>query len=129
MATRIDNSGIQVPLTIKQGADFGPIELLFKRADGSAVDLTGATLRGQIRKKALDGGSPVAVFAFSITDAPNGVATMTMSDTVTEALSCGESPNDEASQYTYDIEVVDGVSGLVASPMRGAVTVVREVTR
>lgn len=128
MAIRIDNSGAQVPLTLKQGATFGPVELRIKKADGTAYDLTNSTLRGQLRKKALD-VDVIAAFAFAVTGVATGLATMTMSAVTTSAIPCGESPDDEASQYTYDVEMVDGVSGAVTALLRGAVTVVREVTR
>lgn len=126
MAAPIDNTGTQRALIMKQGADFGPIELRVKKADGTPFVLTGATLRGQIRKKALD-ASVVKSFQFAITDAVNGVCTMAMPSADTAAIACGESPNDDASRYVYDVEAE--IAGMVTSLLWGSVTMVREVTR
>lgn len=128
MALRIDNAGAQVPVTMKQGATFGPVELRIRNTDGTAKNLTNFTLRGQLRKLALD-ADVVAPFVFAVTDAAGGLATMTLSAAATAAIPCGESPDDPASQYTYDVEMVDGVSGAITALLRGSVTVVREVTR
>lgn len=122
----VDNSGMQVPIIMRQGANFGPLELQLKKADGTAFDLSGAVVRGQIRKQALD-AQPIKEFQCEVTDQPGGVCTIYMHSSDTVGIPAGESPNDDASRYTYDVEA--DINGSVTAVIRGSVMVVREVTR
>lgn len=76
-------------ITVEQGATFS-LAVQPKNQDGTALDLTGATIKAQI-KKTYSESSPVASFEFSIT---SNVITLTMSAENTSLL-----PVDPASDF------------------------------
>jgi hypothetical protein len=115
-----------VDLVIRQGADF-LTTLTFTNPDASAVDLTGCRLAAQIRKKPRDVAS-VANFTFVVATPTTGVATMSMAAAVTATILCGDSLQDPASEYHWDLELTDSL-GKISSPLHGKVSVFREVTR
>ena len=63
---KISNLCTRVDLELVQGATFGPVKHTLKNPDGTPVDLAGATLRGQVRRKASD---PVVAASFVFTNA------------------------------------------------------------
>lgn len=119
--------GTKVDLLIRQGATFGPTTATLRNPDTSAVNLTGATIRGQIRRQALD-ADVVKAFTCTITNAAGGVFTFGLSDADTAAIPAGEGLLERQSRYVYDIEMLDS-AGRVLPLMYGDVTVLREVTR
>ena len=121
----VSNIGPQIDLTLRQGADFGPMTLTFT-AGGAPVDLTGCTLAAQLRKTAL--GAAHASFEVDVTDPTNGVATLSMESGLTRGLSAGETMDDPKSQYVWDLKLLDSL-GRVSTPLWGNVTVFRLVTR
>lgn len=123
----IGSFGDRLDLNIKQGSTFGPMEVTATNPDGSAMDLTACTVRGQIRKKALD-TELVASFTCTITDAEEGRFSFTLSDETTADIEAGELPSLPASKYVYDMELADS-QGNVIPLLYGNVTVLREVTR
>lgn len=127
VAPRIGSFGTRADLDIRQGATFGPLTLTFKNPDGSAVNLTGCSLSGQIRKTALS-ASIVQAFSAAITNAAGGVATLTIDAAATAGIPAGESPAGVDSRYVYDVELVDS-QGRVIPVLYGDVIVLREVTR
>lgn len=118
-----------MPLTIEiaAGATF-KLSFFVKNSDGSAVDLTGATARMQLRRQYT---SPTA--ALSLTSSPAAGLSITplagrvdieISESQTRALS-SSSVND---RYVYDAEVVLP-SGEVLRPLEGTALVSPEVTK
>lgn len=122
----IGNFGANLDLNIKQGSTFSAT-VTVTNPDSSPVNLTGSSLRAQIRKLALD-TAVVAQFVMQIVDAVNGVFTMTLSDTDTAAIITGEQLASTASKFVWDLEMVDS-AGRVIPLMYGDVKVFREVTR
>lgn len=125
---QIGFKGEKLDLLIRQGATFGPFVVTTLNPDGiTPVNLTGCTMRGQIRKLAK---SAVAAATLNcvITDAPGGVYQFELSDAVTASLKAGESEIDDASKYVWDLEMVDSL-GRVIPVYYGDVTVFREVTK
>lgn len=112
MATRYDFS-------IDQGSDTSiPVRLL--DAEGTALDLTGATAEMQLRR------TPVCESAADELSTENGrieisgdTATIIFPHQVTEKMAAG--------RYLYDLEVT--LDGNVTRVLEGAITIRREITR
>lgn len=124
---KISNLCTRVDLELVQGATFGPVTHTLKNPDGTPVDLTGATLRGQVRRKASD---PVVAASFVCTSAAptTGRYTFELSAASTAALAAGDTLVATASLYEYDIELLDTL-GRVLPLLYGSLKVFREVTR
>lgn len=125
--TTLGDIGEKIDLKIRQGADFGPITETLVNPDGTPVDLTGCTLRGQIRRAGLS-AEVVAEITFEISLATDGLIRWGMTNAVTGGIPAGESMRDPASRYVWDRELVDA-SGRVIPLSYGDVVVQREVTR
>lgn len=123
----LGHAGERLNLLIRQGATF-EAEVTLANPDASAVDLTGATVRAQVRRKALDAGSPLATFTVAVTDAPGGVFTFSLSAAQTAALTAGEDPAAAESRAVWDMELEDA-AGRITPVFQGQVTIHREVTR
>ena len=105
-------------LIIDQGGDF---ELgLALTEDGSAVDLTGFSGRSQMRVKP-SSASITGTFVVSIVNAAEGTMSMTMSNSVTAALTPGK--------YFWDLEIFTASDAVVTKLLTGIVTVKAEVTK
>lgn len=110
--------------TIEKGATFS-LSITYKDASGNAVDLTGWTVRMQVRETPADsspiltseGGSPTIV----MTKNSSGVITVTISATTTSTI--------EVPTAYYDIEAQETATGLVRRVLRGRIVVSPEVTR
>jgi hypothetical protein len=140
MATpKIGYYGERLDLLIRQGATLGPFEAqMFGPVDennpthvaqgyGDPINLTDCTIRGKIRKTALS-ATVTADLVCTITDALLGKYTFGLSATATALIPCGERVTDKASQYVWDLELVDALARVI--PLYyGAVPVLREVTR
>jgi hypothetical protein len=134
MATaKISNLGERRELELHQGASLRPVRLNVVRrptpeAEPEIVNLTGAQVRGQIRRKALD-AIVVASFQTRIAPVPTeGWIEFWLSDEQTAAITCGDTLTDPASLYEYDIEIEDA-EGNVDVALSGALRVRPGVTR
>jgi len=126
---QIGTKGSELDLLIRQGATFGPIVSTITNPNGTAMNLTGATLRAQIRKTPTSPLVEGAVGEFTITNAAAGQFSWGFSAAVTELLVAdSESELAAASTYVWDMELED-LSGRVIPLMYGKVNVFREVTK
>lgn len=119
--------GERLDLLVRQGATLGPFDATMQNPDGSAVNLIGATIRGQVRKKALD-PTVVTDVDVTITDAALGKYSFGLSVAKTTIIPAGETIKDPSSLYVWDLEMVDAL-GRVIPLYYGSVNVFREVTR
>jgi hypothetical protein len=103
-------------LVVEQGATFARTCTILN--NGTAVNLTGKTLRGKLRRKPTD-ASAAADFTIAVTNAAGGVFTLGLSATTTATM--------VAEPHFYDIELVDGAT--VTRLMEGTAYVSFEVTR
>jgi hypothetical protein len=107
-------------ITIEQGATFSRTISLTDE-DGVAIDLTGASVAGQIRK---DYTSDTAYnFTLTITDEPGGEITWVLS-----AATSQDMPVSETDRYVYDVEVTYA-DGTIERILEGNVKLTPEVTR
>lgn len=83
---------------ILQGSDFK--KELTLRSGGVAIDITGFTFVGEIRKSRSVTSPLIGAFVFNIVDAPNGRVDMTIDSTVTEGFLPGT--------WSYDARFDDG---------------------
>ena len=125
--TTLGYIGEKLDLLVKQGSTLGPFKVSLINPDQTAVDLTGATLRGHIRKKALS-TVLVATLVVTVTEAANGKFEFGLPDEITAGIQAGETIKDPASLYVWDMELEDA-SGRVVPLYYGDCKVFREVTR
>lgn len=126
-ATEVGDVGARLDLKIRQGAEF-LIELTLS-AGGVAIDLTGFSLRAQMRKTGA-AAAVAATFDCVVTVAAEGKATVGLTSAVTALITAGESLNEAASRYVWDLELVEAGSPEKVTPLLyGEVRVQREVTR
>ena len=107
---------------IEQGSTFGRT-LTFKQSNGSAMDLTGYGIRGQMRRY-LKSPTIIVTFTLSITAPPtNGIVSWSLTSLQTAAIKAGE--------YVYDIELyLVGTTPEIVDPcIKGKVIVIGEATR
>jgi hypothetical protein len=123
----LGHAGGRVDLLIRQGATFSA-EVTLTNPDGTAVDLAGATVRAQMRRKALDANPPLATFTVTMIDAAGGVFSFSLTDAQTAALVAAEDPAGIDSRAVWDMELLDA-AGRVTPVYYGKVTIHREVTR
>lgn len=107
---------------MEQGARFQRT-LTYKDDNGNAIDLTGYSVRMDIRERK-DKTSPIihdvdAAGQITITDATGGEITIDIPDSDTAGFSFGVG--------WYDVEIVDG-SGNVTRLVQGRINLDREVT-
>lgn len=107
-------------ITILKGNDVR-LEISFKQADGTPLDLTGYTVKSQIRDKASQDGNLIAEFtdAFFDSDPTTGTIVLTLSDTETAAIV-------QQSGY-YDVLLVDAADD-ARTYLKGAVKFLPTVT-
>lgn len=104
---------------IDQGADFS-ITVNVADVDGTTLDLAGYTAAAQMRKT-YESSSSSAAFTTSISNpTTDGQVTLSLTDTVTNALSPG--------RYVYDLVVTSG-GGLKTRVVEGQAVVTPGVTR
>ena len=104
-------------ITIDQDADFTET-LTIKDSTGTVVDLTGQTITSKLRKAHLS--SSATSFTTAAVSATDGTCSITLTDTVTAALSEG--------RYVWDLTTTDG-SGIITRRIEGRATVTPSVTR
>lgn len=118
-----------VDVTAKQGATW-TFPFNRQNPDGSAMDLSGWELRGQIRQTPTKTGSPTASFDFSGSDLSQGQIVAIISADDSTLVKCGDSPTDDASNYVYDMERYQGTPEIVHKDLpHGKWIVIAEVTK
>jgi len=104
-------------LTIDQDADFTQT-LTIKDSTGTVVDISGQTVTSKMRKTHLS--TSATSFTTAIVSGTAGTCSITLTDTVTAALTEG--------RYVWDLTTTDD-TGLVTRRLEGRVTVTPSVTR
>jgi|TARA_B110000211_G_scaffold161705_1_gene182864 outer membrane lipoprotein-sorting protein len=105
-------------ISIDQGSDFSA-EVVVNDATGTVANLTGYTGAGQIRKTY--SSSTFTAFGVTVTNAGNGVLTITLSNTVTNAMKAG--------RYVYDVEITQTSNGEITRVVEGQITIMPGVTQ
>jgi len=125
---QIGSIGERLDIILRQGSTLGPFIVRLTDSFGAPIDLTGATIQGQVRKNALDSGLPVAVFEINYINREDGQFSFGMARNTTVSIPSGEYQKDEASQYKWDMELIDASSRCI--PLYyGNFENFREVTR
>lgn len=110
-------------ITIDQGAD-ATIELHLVNTDGSKKNLTEHSVAAKLKKNYNSDSSDTTDFTTAITDALQGITTISLSNTQTDALKAG--------RYVYDVELSfndsDGNS-IIERILEGRITVTPSVTK
>lgn len=116
-----------IDLKGKQGTTWGPLTIVIN-IDGAPADLTGYSVRGQMRKK-ITSTTPETGLTFAISDPTAGQISMSMSAVDTAALPCGATSSDPASIYVWDMEIYKDDPAEVSRFFGGHIYVDPEVTR
>lgn len=127
MAETIGFIGEELNLLIRQGATFGPFKLTMQNPNGTPVNLSDTTFRGQIRKTP-DALTIEGSFSFVVTDPLAGKVEFEMDAVTTAAIVAGMQATDPESAYVYDIEYVNE-ENRVLPLLYGQVQLFREVTK
>ena len=115
-------SAATLNITIEQGATFTRTFTVEENA--APKDITGYTVRGQVRKKKQD-AVPTLTFVTNISDPTNGVFDISLTATITAAISgLKEVPVD----YLWDLEY-ESPGGVVTRLVEGTASLVPEVTK
>lgn len=110
--------------TIDQGTDIA-IELYLVNIDGSVKDLTEYSVAAKLKKNYNSDSDDTVDFACIVADPPsNGIVTLSLTNTQTDALSKG--------RYVYDVELSffdDDGNVIVERILEGRAQVTPSVTR
>lgn len=121
----------KLDLYIEQGANFYKL-LTLQDATGAAIDLTGYTFAGQIRRKA-DSGAVLLAFTFTILNQTTNRGQLELTLTALQTATLPDQPQPTAdriaSTFAYDIEMTRTSDGFVARLLEGKVTLSPEVTQ
>jgi len=104
-------------LIVDQGSTFSAT-VDVTDTNGSATNLTGYSVAGQVRKTY--SSSTAINFVSSITDAAGGVVSISLSDTVTNNMKAG--------RYVYDVEILSS-GGTRTRVLEGQLEVTPGVTQ
>lgn len=125
---QIGSIGERLDIILRQGSTLGPFIVTLTNPNGTPVDLTGATISGQVRKNATDTGSPIATFDIVYINRVAGQFSFGMTKAVTALIPAGEYQQSPESQYKWDMELVDSLTRCI--PLYyGNFENFREVTR
>lgn len=103
-------------LTVDQGTDF-TMSVDVTDTDGDALNLTGFTVAGQVRRSYF---STTAVnFTCAVSNATSGIITVSLSGTQSDAMKAG--------RYVYDVEI--DLNGTKTRVLEGQLEVTPGVTR
>lgn len=119
--------GKRLDITARQGADVGPFIVTLRNPDLTFVDLTGCTIRGQVRKNALD-TVKIADFTVSIINPAIGQFSFEIPQSISKDIPAGEYQRSPESIYQWDIELLDSTNK-VTPLYYGEYLNFREVTR
>jgi hypothetical protein len=100
-------TGAKLDIQILAGITLGPIELKFKDKNGDPVDLTGWSAWAQVRKTYL--GAIIHDLSPSITDAEQGVVTISQTDEQTSSI-------DHIGAFQWDL-ILQNTSGQRLGPL------------
>lgn len=125
--TPIGYIGEQRDLLVRQGADFETVSVTYLDAEGEAVNLTGCTFSGTI-KKTWGSASEVAVVDFEISDpATDGKFTFSISHEETAKLIAASTDKGATTQYVWQADITDAANN-VKPLYYGNVIVQRDLT-
>lgn len=112
---------------IEQGATFSR-QVTWQNEDGSAVNLTGYTLSGSVRKKTSD-AKQLIDFTITVVNAASGIFTFSLTAAQTGALPAtyGQTSEKELLPCVYDIEAASGST--VYRVLEGVANISPQVTR
>lgn len=127
MAEQIGSKGQELNLLIRQGGTFGPFRMTLRNPDGTPVNLSDSTFRGQIRKTP-DALEVVASFVFTVTDPIMGKVEFEVPAAQTAAIMAGIDENAAESLYVYDIEYTNEADRVLPL-VYGVAKIFREVTK
>lgn len=122
------NSDGSVDLEGKQGSTWRFTLEVLVSTGGPAMDLTGYTARGQIRKAYTSSDITKSFTCTILTPATDGKIEISLSATNTAAITCGKTPQESASTYVYDIEI-ESSGGEVSRILEGKLFVDAEATK
>ena len=128
MATELNlgSFGEIMNIQLRQGQYYGPYRALMKAA-GVPVDLTGATIRGSIKRKGLD-DTVIVPWKTLILDQTSNRGEyefwLTVADTT--LLAPGEFPELPDSQFVHELELEDSL-GRITPLYYGVISVLRSV--
>lgn len=110
--------------TIDQGSD-ATIELHLVDKNGTAKNLTGHTLTARLKKNYNDSAGEAIAFTSVVTNSSGGIATLSLTNTQTDALKAG--------RHVYDVELsnIDSASGntIIERILEGRVQITPSVTK
>lgn len=117
-------------ITVKQGEDFR-LSFTVEMPAGSALDVSGYTWAGKIRRAFADVASLVD-FSFDTSSAASGIIVAQLTDTQTAALTATSTlsarEREDNNFAVYDIEGTDG-SGIIRRYLEGRVVLSLEATK
>ena len=124
-----NNRGSRWPLELKQGGTFGPVRVtLIDPLTQQPMNLTGCSLRGQVRRSALDPAVSATFQVVPAADPAEGWFEFGLTDELMAGLVAGAKIADAPSLYEYDVELEDS-QGRVLEVLWGSLRVAAEVTR
>ena len=104
-------------LTVDQGTDF-TMSVDVTDTDGDALNLTGFTVAGQVRRSYF---STIAVnFTCAVSNATSGIITVSLSGTQSDAMKAG--------RYVYDVEITNA-GGTKTRVLEGQLEIMPAVTK
>jgi DUF4097 and DUF4098 domain-containing protein YvlB len=107
-------------IRIQQGTDWS-LDVTLLDSNGNAVNLTGATFKGQIRDTFAPKGTKLADFTITIVNASAGSLTINSPNTTNDSTKI------TATAGVYDIEMTDS-SAKISRILQGTVEFLPEVT-
>ncbi len=126
--TTIGYRGERLDLTIRQGATFGPALIRIENQPGEKADLTGVSIRAQVRLSP-DAAATTAEMELEMLAAEEQYSfSFGLSAAVTAAMPAGSQLGDPGFRQHWDMEMV-WPDGRIDPLYYGIVTVHREVTR
>lgn len=117
--------GEELNLLLTQGADFGPITFTVKNPDGSPVDYTGCTVRGQARTRF---GKHIFTVPVLMPNPELGVYSFSIPSNLSSKLPAGLDLESPDSLHVWDLELEDS-SGAITPLYYGSIRVRRKVTK
>lgn len=108
-----------VELYVDQGTTFNNVINITDDTTNTPVNVAGYTVSSQMRRSYYS-VNPSANITCTITDAPNGEITMSMT--------AANTSNIKAGRYLFDVETID-TNGTVSRILEGIITVTPQITR
>ena len=112
----------RVHLHMVRGHAFGPVSIALTGPDGTTpINLTGALLYAQVRRKASD-AEALAEFVVTVTNASGGLASMSMTEAQADNIPALDDHTAPGSQSMWDVVMVDSLGTplvLAGGPLTG----------